>query len=220
MATILESFDIDSPQHGKTFKIDLAEGLDTSHLDFMETQWAPAIQAPIRSRNPAILSAARGGSDTGEVARNLGEARRPGPSLGVAHEMLDRARHEPPCLLAAKCAAKWRRRWCCSSTRPRATRAAPLPIVYVDFVAVAPWNRKTIQHPQRFRHLGTLMLGAAVELSRTLGLDGRMWPSLPASIRRVLPSHWHARLRTRCGVLITAVTSSSTHQPHGLFGSR
>jgi hypothetical protein len=60
--------------------------------------------------------------------------------------------------------------------------AASLPIVYVDFVAVAPWNRKAFQHPQRFRHLGTVMLGAAVELSRTLGLDGRCGlHSLPQS---------------------------------------
>ncbi len=60
--------------------------------------------------------------------------------------------------------------------------ATSLPIVYVDFVAVAPWNRKTFQHPQRFRHLGTVMLGAAVELSRTLGLDGRCGlHSLPQS---------------------------------------
>src|SRR5262245_57250382 len=52
MATILESFDIDSPQHGKTFKIDLAEGLDASHLDFMEKEWAPAIK---RQYDLAIL---------------------------------------------------------------------------------------------------------------------------------------------------------------------
>ncbi len=52
MATILESFDIDSPQHGKAFKIELAEGLDTLHLEFMEAQWAPAMK---RQYNLAIL---------------------------------------------------------------------------------------------------------------------------------------------------------------------
>ncbi len=52
MATILDSFDIDSPLHGKAFKIDLAEGLDNAHLDFMETQWAPAMK---RQYNLAIL---------------------------------------------------------------------------------------------------------------------------------------------------------------------
>jgi len=52
VATILESFDIDSPQHGKTFKIDLAEGLDTLHIEFMEVQWAPALK---RQYDLAIL---------------------------------------------------------------------------------------------------------------------------------------------------------------------
>lgn len=52
MATILESFEIDSPEHGRAFSIDLAEGLDQEHLEFIETQWTPAIQ---RQKNLAIL---------------------------------------------------------------------------------------------------------------------------------------------------------------------
>jgi hypothetical protein len=60
--------------------------------------------------------------------------------------------------------------------------SASLPILYVDYVAVAPWNRKAFQNPQRFHHLGTVMLGAAVAFSRTLGLDGRCGlHSLPQS---------------------------------------
>jgi hypothetical protein len=51
--------------------------------------------------------------------------------------------------------------------------SSPQPIVYVDYVAVAPWNRKPFQDPQRFRGLGTVMLGAAVALSRNLGYAGR-----------------------------------------------
>jgi hypothetical protein len=56
------------------------------------------------------------------------------------------------------------------------------PIVYVDFVAVGPWNRREIQNPQRFRHLGSVLLGAAVARSFSLGLDGRCGlHSLPQS---------------------------------------
>src|SRR5258706_6266776 len=40
---MLESLDIDSLEYGKVFKIDLVEGLDTSHLDFMEAHWPPAM---------------------------------------------------------------------------------------------------------------------------------------------------------------------------------
>ncbi len=47
------------------------------------------------------------------------------------------------------------------------------PIVYVEFVATAPWNRPKIQTP-RFRGVGTVMVTAAVELSWQLGYRGRI----------------------------------------------
>jgi hypothetical protein len=40
LVMILRSYDIDSPQLGRSFKVDLAEGLDVAHLDFIGTQWA------------------------------------------------------------------------------------------------------------------------------------------------------------------------------------
>jgi GNAT superfamily N-acetyltransferase len=47
------------------------------------------------------------------------------------------------------------------------------PLVYVDNVAVAPWNRPQIQTVPRYRGLGKLMLGAAVSLAIEEGMDGR-----------------------------------------------
>src|ERR1017187_2324740 len=58
------------------------------------------------------------------------------------------------------------------------------PIVYVEFVATAPWNRPEIQTPQRYRGVGTVMVTAAVELSWDLGYRGRIGlHSLPAAER-------------------------------------
>jgi len=55
------------------------------------------------------------------------------------------------------------------------------PIVYVEFVATAPWNRPEIQTP-RYRGVGTVMVTAAVELSWELGYRGRIGlHSLPAA---------------------------------------
>src|SRR6266403_103710 len=48
------------------------------------------------------------------------------------------------------------------------------PIVYVEFVATAPWNRPELQKPPRFRGVGTVMVAAAVELSWELGYRGRI----------------------------------------------
>jgi hypothetical protein len=181
VATILESFEIDSPQHGKKFTIELAEGLDQAHFDFIETQWAPAIQRqydlailqffqlPTADRTLERWLAIQGDFD---VQDQHWEWRTkcsiaPGTNRRVL-SLLNGSEVEAAMLLLTG-----------KTSRDPST---PLPILYVDYVAVAPWNRRTFQNPQRFRHLGTVMIGAAVELSRALGLDGRCGlHSLPQS---------------------------------------
>lgn len=46
-------------------------------------------------------------------------------------------------------------------------------IVYVDYLAVAPWNRAAIQQRPRFKGLGTIMLGVAVSISLEEEMEGR-----------------------------------------------
>lgn len=48
------------------------------------------------------------------------------------------------------------------------------PIVYVVFLAAAPWNLADIVARPRFRGVGTMLLRAAVEVSEDLGFKGRM----------------------------------------------
>jgi hypothetical protein len=48
------------------------------------------------------------------------------------------------------------------------------PIVYVELLASAPWNRSKIQKPKRFGGVGTIMLAAAIQLSLDLGFKGRI----------------------------------------------
>ncbi len=180
MATILESFDIDSPQYGRVFKIDLAEGLDTLQLDFMEAQWAPAMK---RQYNLAMLQffqlppAERTQEKWYEILGKLAvqdhhwEWRTkcsiaPGTNRCV-FSLLNSGEVEAAMMLLFG---------------EKSRGPSPRPIVYVDFVAVAPWNRKPFQDPQRFRGLGTVIPGAAVEPSRKLGHDGRCGlHSLPQS---------------------------------------
>jgi hypothetical protein len=181
VSTILESFNIDSPHHGKSFKIDLAEGLDASHLDFIEAEWAPAIK---RQYDLAILrffQLPETDRTDERWAEILGEfavqdfhwiwRTKSSDALsknGRVFSLLNGGEVEAAMVLLF-------------STNSR-DPAAAVPIVYVDFLAVAPWNRKAFQDPQRFRSLGRVMMGAAVELSRTLGRDGRCGlHSLPQS---------------------------------------
>ena len=56
------------------------------------------------------------------------------------------------------------------------------PIIYVEFLATAPWNRPELKKPTRYRGVGTVMMAAAVELSFELGYRGRIsLHSLPAA---------------------------------------
>jgi len=48
------------------------------------------------------------------------------------------------------------------------------PVVYVELLATAPWNRSKIQKPKRFHGVGTVMMAAAVQLSIDLGFKGRV----------------------------------------------
>lgn len=57
-----------------------------------------------------------------------------------------------------------------------------LPLVHVEFIATAPWNRPAFQQPVRFKGCGRILLLAAIETSRTCGGKGRIGlHSLPAA---------------------------------------
>lgn len=46
------------------------------------------------------------------------------------------------------------------------------PVVYVEYVAVAPWNRRTMQSPPRFVGCGSGIISMAIERSQALGFKG------------------------------------------------
>src|SRR2546430_640950 len=48
------------------------------------------------------------------------------------------------------------------------------PLVYVELLASAPWNRSKIQKPKRYHGVGTVMMAAAIQLSLDLGFKGRV----------------------------------------------
>jgi hypothetical protein len=48
-------------------------------------------------------------------------------------------------------------------------------LVYVEFLENAPWNRRELLFdPPRYRGIGTILLGAAIELSKNEGFRGRV----------------------------------------------
>jgi hypothetical protein len=66
------------------------------------------------------------------------------------------------------------------------------PIVYVDYLEVAPWNRPDLGQAVRYKGVGTALLVAAIALSRDEGFNGRIGlHSLPQA---------DAFYRERCGM--------------------
>ena len=49
-----------------------------------------------------------------------------------------------------------------------------LPLIYVDYLAAAPWNLPELVHQPRFRRGGFTLLVAAARLSRQMGYNGRI----------------------------------------------
>lgn len=47
-------------------------------------------------------------------------------------------------------------------------------LVYVEFVENAPWNRKQLYDPPRYRGVGSILISAAVTLSEELEFHGRI----------------------------------------------
>jgi hypothetical protein len=48
------------------------------------------------------------------------------------------------------------------------------PLVYIDFVETAPWNRPSIVGAPKYKGVGSILVGAAVSLSYEEGFQGRV----------------------------------------------
>jgi hypothetical protein len=48
------------------------------------------------------------------------------------------------------------------------------PMIYVELLSTAPWNRSEIENPPRFRGVGKAMIKAAIKLSLAEGYKGRI----------------------------------------------
>jgi len=81
------------------------------------------------------------------------------------------------------------------------------PLIYVEFVATAPWNRPKVQDPPRYRGVGHVFVLAAIETSRDAGFKGRVGlHSLPDS---------ESFYEEKCG--FTRLGPDSSHQNLSYF---
>ncbi len=60
------------------------------------------------------------------------------------------------------------------------------PLVYVEFLETAPWNRPDLQKPPTYRGVGGILIGAAINLSIAEGFKGRIGLHYVSPIEQLL----------------------------------
>lgn len=59
-------------------------------------------------------------------------------------------------------------------TKSKSSRLTKKPVLYVDFVEVAPWNSRNLTDTPRFSGVGTLLVTDAIRMSLDIGWKGRI----------------------------------------------
>lgn len=173
MTSRLTTFDVYSHEFNDVRQIDLVEDLEKKHLEFVRREWAPRL---MDSRARAIIAyKSLPSTKQDDEAWQEKQSKFGAPDshwdwdeknqsmLGSVHRMFALIDQEVVEALMRIDLSK------ASRVQPN-----PLaPIVYVDYLAVAPWNRIAIQSQPRFKGFGTLLLGVAVSISIEEGMTGR-----------------------------------------------
>src|SRR5260221_17127 len=135
---------------GELMEASLLDEVTDSHLSMWDTTWIPAMQSHCAGRAPGDKP-----EDHHWDWRWKGMQWR---TLLGYHSFALLCRNELQGLLIAA-----------DLNSARIEAQFGKPIVYAEFLATAPWNRPEVQRPPRYRGVGTVMIGAAIELSFDLG---------------------------------------------------
>lgn len=153
--------------------LELVDGPEGAHFDAVEQVWSPRLDAAHDRASVAFnllpapdqtedrwqdFQTKYGGPDSHWNWRDKQKGLRPASQRLLA--LLDAGSVEALMLIDL-------------SRHSRLVARPVTQIVYVEYLAIAPWSRPQIQSVPRFRGLGKLMLGVAVAISRQEHMDGR-----------------------------------------------
>lgn len=173
MSELLATLSIHSPLHDSYQKVQLYRHVDDAHIELIETHWNPVFRERVAV---ADLIYRQAKNPTEQLWPSLAG------KYGIPdhhwnwRDLIIRTRgnttRDSFCLLAldqiqAVMTVDL-------SKRARNPTQHNQHLVYVDYLAVAPWNRTAIQKPVVYKGLGKVMLGVAVSLSIDDEWDGRI----------------------------------------------
>ena len=150
---------------GKHVQATLCDEVSDEHLKMWEATWRPAMEAHCAKRTY---------HDTPEDAHWDWKTKATGwRSMVSSHSFAIVCRAELQGLM-----------WASDIESARLAAQFGKPLVYVKYLATAPWNRPEVQKPPRYRGVGTVLIAAAMQLSLDLEYEGRIGlHSLPAAER-------------------------------------
>jgi hypothetical protein len=156
---------------GRTVDAELVEGISESDLQSVEADWRPVVEARLREL----------------MAQGADRSAWPESSHWDWRRKVDRVRgYIAFRTMALLCEDQLQglMMLAMAGHTCRIAEQARKDLVYVDYLESAPWNLKSIVAQPRFGGVGTMMIRAAIQVSREQDLQGRIGlHSLPAAER-------------------------------------
>lgn len=164
---------------GQLVDAQLVEGIDDENLDSVEAEWKPVLNARIRE-----LTAQGADRSSWPESSHWDWRRKVNATRGyLAYRtmaLICEGQLQGLMMLAM------------AGHTCRIDMQAKKDLVYVDYLEAAPWNLKSVVKEPRFGGVGTMMIRAAIQVSREQDLQGRIGlHSLPAA------EHFYS---TACGM--------------------
>jgi len=140
---------------GKTVAADLHDEVSDAHLAMHDSTWVPVMKAHCAERRLTDSPEDRNW-DWRRKAKDLR------PLLGY-HSFALVCQNELQGLM-----------WTSDLYSARLGSQLGKSLVYVEFLATAPWNRKEVQQPSRYSGVGGVLIDAAIQSSLDSGYQGRI----------------------------------------------
>lgn len=173
MTDLIGTYQLYSPADDCDHEIQVFDQIDAAHVDYINREWMPVLKS--QRQLAAIRFKQLGGSTNDEWQQLLGEYGAPDSRWNwndLAKPGVARTTHRSFSVLTgdeveAVMVANLTRR--CELDEQNGEH-----LVYVENLAVAPWNRDEIHSPRYLGGLGKVMLALAAKLSESEGWKGRV----------------------------------------------
>lgn len=174
MTKIIGQVDLVHDSTGKSEVADVLLGLHDRHIDDHEKLWRPQLWSAIQSTH------ARCKDENGDLDKQKFAAEIARQGIGDAkwdwRELHKFCMHDSKYdFIGVQCVGRTQGLMLLES-EDHATRLPTIgrPLVYVERLAAAPWNRKSLAGTREFQGVGKLLVAAAVSVSIERKFDGRI----------------------------------------------